>query len=43
MKKVMLLVVLLYFVAFTNAKPISQSEDYQVKKKVINTPVNDFL
>jgi hypothetical protein len=38
-----LLVVLVYFVAIINTKPIVQSKDYEVKKKVINTPVNEIF
>ena len=41
-KVLLLLTVLLYGIAFINTKPIFQKNDYDVKKKIINTPVNPF-
>ena len=41
-KVLLLLIVLLCLVAFINTKPILQTNGYDVKKKIINTPVNRF-
>jgi hypothetical protein len=43
MIKVLLLTVLLCLVTIMDTRPIVQGKDYEVKKKVINTPVNKHV
>lgn len=42
MIKILLLLVRLYLATLINTKPIVQNKNYEVKRKVINTSINEF-